>query len=390
METLPERLDWLWFLDYTMETPIPDHSVLSKARKRWGEDAFKRFFQMIVSRCVEAGLVRGDKVFVDSSFIQADASKGSLVTRLDSAYDELGKRLDGSLNSRRVSSTDPDATMVRHGDNASLRYKTHRAVDEANEIITAVETTTGIVDDAVKLGDLLDGHSANTGLEATTVAADSKYGTVENFLACHDRKVTAHIKPLADRIVPYRKDIFPADRFVYDAVSDTFTCPAKKIIKRRSVIGDWVVYTMKPAVCRVCRLRDKCTKNKTGRTVRRVRHDALTAMYAQGRSRDAKRNLRVRQHLMERSFAQGVYFGMKKARWRRIWRVQIQEYLIASVQNIRILLKATKDRFRGIRNEKGRIGTSCRILAPEASLSLRFLIWVFCSWTRLPSAASGA
>ena len=26
-----ERLDWLWFLDYTIESPIPDHSVLSKA-----------------------------------------------------------------------------------------------------------------------------------------------------------------------------------------------------------------------------------------------------------------------------------------------------------------------------------------------------------------------
>jgi transposase len=38
METLPERLDWLWFLGFTIESPIPDHSVLSKARKRWGED----------------------------------------------------------------------------------------------------------------------------------------------------------------------------------------------------------------------------------------------------------------------------------------------------------------------------------------------------------------
>ena len=44
MDTLPERLDWLWFLGFTIESPIPDHSVLSKARKRWGTDAFKRFF----------------------------------------------------------------------------------------------------------------------------------------------------------------------------------------------------------------------------------------------------------------------------------------------------------------------------------------------------------
>jgi transposase len=44
METLPERLDWLWFLGYTLDTEIPDHSVLSKARTRWGKEAFKHFF----------------------------------------------------------------------------------------------------------------------------------------------------------------------------------------------------------------------------------------------------------------------------------------------------------------------------------------------------------
>jgi transposase len=77
METLPERLDWLWFLDYTIETPIPDHSILSKARKRWGVEAFKRFFQMIVGQAVEADLIDGDKIFIDSSFIDAHASRGS-------------------------------------------------------------------------------------------------------------------------------------------------------------------------------------------------------------------------------------------------------------------------------------------------------------------------
>ena len=37
MATLPERLDWLWFLGLDLDTEIPDHSVLSKARRRWGE-----------------------------------------------------------------------------------------------------------------------------------------------------------------------------------------------------------------------------------------------------------------------------------------------------------------------------------------------------------------
>jgi len=45
MDTLGERLDWLWFLDFDLDTEIPDHSVLSKARKRWGEEAFRVFMR---------------------------------------------------------------------------------------------------------------------------------------------------------------------------------------------------------------------------------------------------------------------------------------------------------------------------------------------------------
>ncbi len=36
MRVIPERLDYLWFLGYGLDEVIPDHSVLSKARARWG------------------------------------------------------------------------------------------------------------------------------------------------------------------------------------------------------------------------------------------------------------------------------------------------------------------------------------------------------------------
>ena len=42
---------------------------------------------------------------------------------------------------------------------------------------------------------------------------------------------------------------------------------------------------------------------------------------------------------MERSFARGTRYGFDRARWRGLWRVQIQEYLISAVQNIEVLLK---------------------------------------------------
>ena len=91
MLTVPERLDWLWFLGFDLETAVPDHSVLSKARRRWG---------------AAAGLVDGSKLFMDSSLIDADASNnsvltlGSLKAQLDRRYSELERRLSESGDDR--------------------------------------------------------------------------------------------------------------------------------------------------------------------------------------------------------------------------------------------------------------------------------------------------
>ena len=199
MDTLSERLDWLWFLGLTIESPIPDHSILSKARTRWGQDAFKHFFERIVLQCVKAGLVDGTRIFMDSSLIDADASNNSVVDThalkryLNERYRELEKRLDTVesaeadsrktrtvVNSRYVSTTDSDASIVRHaGGKAKLRYKTHRAVDGLHEVITTVKVTQGAVDDGREMGFLIEEHEKNTEVAITTVVADSKYNSRE-------------------------------------------------------------------------------------------------------------------------------------------------------------------------------------------------------------------
>jgi hypothetical protein len=65
-------------------------------------------------------------------------------------------------------------------------------------------------------------------------------------------------------------------------------------------------------------------------------------MLTQARSAEAKADIKTRQHLMERSFARANRYGYKRARWRRLWRVQIQEYLTAGIQNIMVLLANAK------------------------------------------------
>jgi hypothetical protein len=42
---------------------------------------------------------------------------------------------------------------------------------------------------------------------------------------------------------------------------------------------------------------------------------------------------------MERSFAHSKRYGFDRARWRGLWRMQIQDYLICAIQNIQVLIK---------------------------------------------------
>ncbi len=103
-------------------------------------------------------------------------------------------------------------------------------------------------------------------------------------------------------------------------------------------------YIALATTCNSCQLRKKCTKAKSGRTLKRhVRQDDLDFMLEKANSRKAKKDIRTRQHLMERSFARGTRYGYKRARWRRLWRVQIQEYLTSSIQNIMILVRHIKE-----------------------------------------------
>lgn len=73
------NLAFMWFLGYDFDEMPPDHSILSKARARFGREAYEQFFRHIVQVCQERGLIQGEKVFIDASVIQANASLDSLV-----------------------------------------------------------------------------------------------------------------------------------------------------------------------------------------------------------------------------------------------------------------------------------------------------------------------
>lgn len=360
MTIIPERLDYLWFLGYGLDDEIPDHSVLSKARARWGREVFEKLFVRTVMQCVEAGLVDGAKIHMDASLVKADASKDSvlkggpeLIAALKEVYATQEQKLEEQelhpyevVNNRMVSTTDSDAAVVRQGGmSAGLFYKNHRVVDDAHGVITAVETTSGNTDEGGRLMNLVDQHQVHTERAVGTVIADSKYGTTENFRKCQQKNIRTHMASLQSKLegTGSRRGIFSEKDFKYDELMDCYHCPGGKRLTRRNFSSDRRAYEYKitsPKLCAVCELRNQCTRAKDGRSLKRFMDQPLIEKgRAQSQSRAALADRRRRKHLMERSFADAANnHHFKRSRWRRLWRQQIQNYLIAAIQNIRILL----------------------------------------------------
>lgn len=359
MEVIGERLDYLWFLDYGLDEKVPDHSVLSKARARWGKEVFESLFVRTVAQCVEAGLVDGKKLHVDASLIEADAAKESvikaappLIAALKQAYRATESKLEKTstpesyeaVNDRMMSQSDPDAACVRQGGGQSRpRYKHHRVIDDSKGVITAIETTPGSIAENKKLMGLVDQHEKNTNCQAQIVIADHKYGTTENFVECQARGITTHMGDALGKAQHGReRTIFGDEAFTYDPLHNIYRCPAGQTLKPRRMhpIRRTIEYKAPARVCTVCVLRAQCTRSHHGRTVQRHEKQALLDVArVQANSRAAWRNRRRRQHLIERSFADAANnHHFKRARWRRLWRQQIQDYLIAAIQNVRILL----------------------------------------------------
>ncbi len=369
LRMLPYRLDYLWFLDYGLDDAIPDHSVLSKARRRWGEAVFCELFITTIRRCYEQGLVGGDKLFADSRLVDANASCDSVVKGSPALIAELRKRYlresaklaeevaalkaelsgaegsagRGAVNAGLFSRTDPDSAVVRQGKQpARPRYKHPRAVDSRCGVITAVATTPGGVAEGQVLGALLEQHRENTGRVLETVVGDSHYGTVENYRMCAEQGITAHLKDLSAGQKPRRAGRFGEDRFAYDAGREAYVCPAGKALRRSSAKPEKGAHEYRAGrkVCQDCRLRDQCTENQNGRSLLRYDdQEVIDRARAEAKSEAGARDLRERQTKMEGSFGDAANnHGLKRSRWRGLIWQQVQNYLIATCQNLRILI----------------------------------------------------
>jgi transposase len=152
------------FLRLESREKVPDHSWLSKTRGRLPHEVHERVFGWVLQLVAEHGLVRGQRVGVDASTMEANAALRTIVRREDGrSYREMltqmaqesgietpttddlvrldrvrkGKTLS---NKEWTSKTDPEARIAKLKDGRThLAYKPEHAVDLDTGIVVAAE-----------------------------------------------------------------------------------------------------------------------------------------------------------------------------------------------------------------------------------------------------------
>jgi transposase len=347
MRKLSMRMDWLWFCDYDLDEQTPNHSVLSKARKRWGSEVFEHFFVNILEQCIAAGLVDGETIHIDSSTIDANADISRVRPQLRKVSRELGDRLEDDKLEKAVSPVDPDARIGRKNGKSKLGYKDHRVVDDKCGVITSTSSTAANLNDDKVLKEAVNKHQASTGTKVKIATADKIYGTVENYKFLNTKGARACIPHQIHGCKKAGK--FSHDKFEYDKERDCYICPAGQKLKlydRSSTHSSGHRYRAKRSICEKCEFFEQCVSSeKYGRQVSR-NIDAEYIEWADNcMSRYQRKRLMLRRHYkVEGSFANAANnYGFKRARWRGLDKVKIQNLIIAAIQNLVKLLRYSGD-----------------------------------------------
>jgi len=388
-EDISMNMGYMWFIGYDLDEPTPNHSVLSKARSRYGKKIFEQFFQKILEQCVKAGLVKGEKVYMDSTYIQANAAINSIVPRQDAVEiplsskeyvekvfaenpvendkpveikeqkppeksnntksneteeNKLKKNRHPLSNKTHFSKTDPECSIVSHARPmatmapAKLTYKEHFTVDEHKRVITAVKVTPGAIADEALLSTLIKEQPCSV----KEVCADTKYGTYDNYKYLYTQGITPTIPPWipGGTIIPGHIN---KREYVYDSKTDTYICPSGKklILGKESLTPNFTKYLSQKEDCRNCNLSAKCLgKNSVRKTIYRhndnvFRERAMEHLLTD----DARKTMSQRKIYAEWVNAESkTKHGLRRAMFRGLEQVTIQVMMTASVQNLKRLI----------------------------------------------------
>src|ERR1700740_793476 len=220
------HLAWRWFTGLGFDQEIPHHSTFSKNRHgRFLESKlFEQLFERIVAHCLAVGLVRGDKLSVDGTFVEANAFKESRVPREQlkeaAQVNRTGREYLAELEMQnpeeepthsqdKVSSTDPDSTYATKGGTpARMGYYNNYLVDNQSCIIACVQARGARLSEESRAAEKMIARFTQwQGKNPQSIAADASYDNGELLQWLMDRQIRPYM-PTRDAVARPRRPSF--------------------------------------------------------------------------------------------------------------------------------------------------------------------------------------
>jgi transposase len=355
------NLELIWLL----KNLKPGYRTIANFRKEnWA--ALKSANRNFVLLLHELDLIGGRRVAIDGALFHGNASKGSIFTQkklarqiadLDKEIEAYGKSLEANdaqeasqqngspghgstadigakvkeLMARRnraqadlrqlqtgdkgqLSKTDPDARLLRKGDQTIAGYNVQNVVDDKHLLIVEGEVVN--TSDAGHLHAMA--KATKDTLEATSLEAlaDAGYYNSEDLKSCEDDGITAYL-PLQegnDRLE--KQGRFSRKDFSYDASADAYRCPAGELLcptkaPFKNTSGRIEIrYLSRKTICGNCSLRNRClAPNSAERIIGRWEHEDVIDRHR------ARMSSQKADELMVRRFAMVEHpFGTLKCR----------------------------------------------------------------------------
>ena len=370
VEELRMHLAWRWFTGLGFDQEIPHHSTFSKNRHgRFQESKlFEQLFEQIVKQCMDVGLVRGDNLSVDGSFVEANAAKESRIPReqlaeaaqvkqtLRQYLSELGEQnpVEEPVHEQeQVSTTDPNSTYATKGGTpARLGYYDNYLVDNASCVIVGVQGTAArMSQETVAAQEMIMRFAQWQGRGPASVVADATYGNGEFLQWLLDRGITPWMRT-RDSALRKRSPFYGPERFTYLPASNSYLCPAGEQLNYvgLNVRNRAHAYIGSGKRCGACSQKAQCTSGRYKYLAihiheaarQRARELAATPAFAQAQRQRKK---------VEALFAElKNQIGLRRLRLRRMKFVREQFLLAAAAQNMKRLVRFLSQSPKPMRN----------------------------------------
>lgn len=278
VEEVTLNIGYRWFCGFELTDRIPEHSLFSQnRRRRFGDNMIlKDIFNTIIIRCIQEGIVTGEEVVSDGSFLPGNVSTKSMVKMTQTVIRSTVKYMDAldqelcelpgyrkpieTIEEKTIikSSTDIDCGYIQQERKKGMGYLTEMTVDVKHGIITGVDCYAANRRESDIILEHIMSQMQNTGIVINKIALDAGYDVGAVHRGLELLGITDYCCPREMHNNALKKG------FDYDAKRDCFKCAKGKQLNFYRIIykqqNYYRLYRIPRKACADCeRLKHCCT-----------------------------------------------------------------------------------------------------------------------------------